>query len=728
MENLLRNRFLTLSGATVLLLLLNVGVAFWGVLSLTNALEESNNVASALKNHMEGDMMHDAIRADMLLALKAASENDVAIAQQNKQAFAEHKEEFRKNIKLNQNLELSPEIKEALSSTEASVEAYITEAEKVISLSEQSAADAAKEFPTFMTTFSALEDEMEKVGNLVESLGQAQATQIASMESVIILTLSISALLGIALVLSMPYLVIQWVFNPLAQIINGMSRLSKNDTHLERLENAQGEISIMSDAMEKLQSAVAHNILMQKMTEDYPVLQCNKNFEIVYMNEAALRVLRRLKFSKDSLLNRVLSTLSKDLLDCCTTKRPQRNVPTIEKFNINEEWVEAHINVLESDNGQFDGVYINLEVITDIIRTQESIQSLITEIKDEGNLARRLNSADFKGFYADLALSINGLLDVIVSPINNAISTLEHFAKGDLTQAMDGQYRGTFSDMQVAFNNTLSTLKQMVVQIKSAAGSVGNAVEEIAIGSLNLSQRSTQQSDSVQKTNTSIKSLTNTVKENAASALEVDKVANEASAIASKGFEVVKKMVHSIDNIRTSSQKVSDIIGLVDEIAFQTNLLALNAAVEAARAGDAGKGFAVVASEVRSLAGRSAEASKEIKALIEESVRHVKDGSELAATAGETLESIVQSVNHVSQLINGIANSSTKQSQGIGEVHAEIRQIDDITQQNNDIVESNNTAVQAVQDQVKILQELIRFFAIEQGQHQYLEQLDESTA
>jgi methyl-accepting chemotaxis protein len=718
MNTLLKDRFLRLSAAAIGLVIVNLLVAIWSFQSLTSALEASTNIGIAIKNHMDGDMQHDAIRADMLLALKAASDNDKATLAENKKAFEEHKAAFINDMKENASLPLSDEIKEALSSTSSAINEYMMAAETLLAASDNSYVDAHSAFVPFMASFEKLEKDMEHVSELVESLSLKHQESASSVQHIIILVLALAGLLAIVVISLMPYIVVKSVFNPLNRVMDSISKLSQNDTRIDRSEDAQGEISVIFDAMDKLKGAVAHNILMQKMTEDYPVIQCNKNMEVTYINEAAARVLRRLRYSKESIMNRAVSGLSKELQDCCSSRRPQRNVPTVDKFQINDEWVEVTINLLEDEHGGFDGVYINLEVITDIIKTQDSIQTLISEIKDEGNLGQRLNSADFKGFYSDLARSINGLLDAVVMPINNAIDTLEHFAKCDLTKSMNGRYKGKFADMQNAFNNSIDTLKRMVLQISRAAGSVGNAVEDIASGSLDLSNRSELQSDSVQRTNESINTLSSAVQENADSATKVGSVASEASNVANQGFQVVQKMVDSMENIRSSSQKVVDIIGLVDEIAFQTNLLALNAAVEAARAGEAGKGFAVVASEVRSLAGRSAEASKEIKALIEESSKHVKDGSALAETAGKTLESIVQSVSHVSELIGGITASSAKQSSGIGEVHSEIRQIDEITQQNNGVVERNNAAVQAVQDQVRVLQDLIRFFAIEQGQQQ----------
>ena len=299
--------------------------------------------------------------------------------------------------------------------------------------------------------------------------------------------------------------------------------------------------------------------------------------------------------------------------------------------------------------------------------------------------------------------------------MNEAVRVLQDIAAGDLTQTMKENYVGTFNDIKKALNATVQKLTDTVVQIKEASGAVGSASAEISAGSADLSQRTEQQAASLEETAASMEELTGTVKQNSQSAEEASKISASARELANKGGEVVKRAVAAMGEIEKSSKKVSDIIGVIDEIAFQTNLLALNAAVEAARAGDAGKGFAVVASEVRSLAGRSASASKEIKSLIIESGNQVQAGAALVNEAGNSLVEIVSANNEVNTLVSNIANATKEQSVGIGEINTAVAQMDEATQQNAALVEENTAAAQSLVDQATQLNKLVSFFQIDSG-------------
>jgi len=299
--------------------------------------------------------------------------------------------------------------------------------------------------------------------------------------------------------------------------------------------------------------------------------------------------------------------------------------------------------------------------------------------------------------------------------MKEAVSVLTDMSAGNLTNKMAGEYVGTFSDIQNSINSTIDKLIDTVKHIQETAASVNSAANEIAIGSSDLSMRTEQQASSLEETAASMEEITGTVKQNSQNAKNANELSTNASTIADAGGKVVAEAVLAMGSIEKSSQKISDIIGVIDEIAFQTNLLALNAAVEAARAGDAGKGFAVVASEVRALAGRSASASKEIKTLINESAVQVKTGAQLVNQAGETLKGIVGSVKQVANIVSEIASASAEQSTGIDEINSAVTQMDEATQQNAALVEENTAAAQSMIEQAKILEKLIQFFKVEEG-------------
>jgi len=296
--------------------------------------------------------------------------------------------------------------------------------------------------------------------------------------------------------------------------------------------------------------------------------------------------------------------------------------------------------------------------------------------------------------------------------IAESVEVLTKLSAGTLTQKIDGDYKGTFREIKSALNSTIDRLCDMVKQIVESAQSVNSAASEISAGSTDLSQRTEEQASSLEETAASMEEITGTVKQNSANAATANDLSSKANKVASDGGKVVEEAVTAMGSIEKSSKKISDIIGVIDEIAFQTNLLALNAAVEAARAGDAGKGFAVVASEVRSLAGRSASASKEIKALINESANQVQTGAALVNQAGDTLRNIVSSVQQVASIVADISSASQEQATGIDEVNTAITQMDEVTQQNAALVEENTAAAQSMVEQARALERLMSFFTI----------------
>jgi methyl-accepting chemotaxis protein len=243
--------------------------------------------------------------------------------------------------------------------------------------------------------------------------------------------------------------------------------------------------------------------------------------------------------------------------------------------------------------------------------------------------------------------------------------------------------------------------------VKDAAGEVYRGAQEIASGNNNLQHRTEEQSASLEQTASSMEQMTTTVRQNADNAGEANQLAVAARAQAESGGNVVNKAIHAMTDINDSARRIADIIGVVDEIAFQTNLLALNAAVEAARAGEQGRGFAVVATEVRTLAGRSATAAKEIKELIKDSVQKVEDGSVFVTRSGQTLEQIVGSVKKVSDIVAEIAAASREQSLGIAQVNRAVLQMDELTQQNAALVEQATTASQSMAHEAHGLHEMM---------------------
>ncbi|WP_332878209.1 methyl-accepting chemotaxis protein [Massilia sp. S19_KUP03_FR1] len=288
-------------------------------------------------------------------------------------------------------------------------------------------------------------------------------------------------------------------------------------------------------------------------------------------------------------------------------------------------------------------------------------------------------------------------------------------AHGDLAIDINTD-RAVAGSLLVEMNNMRGSLVDIVGQVRAGTETIGTASREIAAGNIDLSSRTEMQASSLEKTASAMEELTSTVKQNADNAREANLLAASASEVARKGGEVVSQVVDTMGSINTSANKIVDIIGVIDGIAFQTNILALNAAVEAARAGEQGRGFAVVASEVRNLAQRSAAAAKEIKTLIGDSVEKVAAGSKLVGQAGVTMDEVVASVKRVTDIMSEIASASQEQSAGIEQVNLSIIEMDGMTQQNAALVEQAAAAAQSLQDQAGELQRVVSVFRLIEGE------------
>lgn len=353
-------------------------------------------------------------------------------------------------------------------------------------------------------------------------------------------------------------------------------------------------------------------------------------------------------------------------------------------------------------------------------RREQAIGAEIAALIDsvsKGELDRRIDLAGKDGFYKTMSEGVNRLTDTVQSVIGDVGDVLSALASGDLTKQVTRDYQGAFGKMKTDVNATSQRLAGIVGDITAAAETIASAAAEVSTGSTDLAERTEQQASSLEETAASMEELSGTVRSNADNAQRANRMAEDARRAAESGGGVAGSAIEAMKRIEDASRKITDIIGVIDEIAFQTNLLALNAAVEAARAGDAGRGFAVVAQEVRNLAQRSAQASKEIKALILDSDGQVKEGVDLVKRAGDALGGIVEGVSQVASLIAEMASASGEQASALDEINAAVAQMDEMTQKNAALVEETTAAAHAMADQARDLKDQIAFFKVDGRTH-----------
>ncbi|HDN26828.1 MAG TPA: methyl-accepting chemotaxis protein [Thioploca sp.] len=362
-------------------------------------------------------------------------------------------------------------------------------------------------------------------------------------------------------------------------------------------------------------------------------------------------------------------------------------------------------------SGERLGFVIEFNNRTLEVETEQEINAVI-HAASQGDFKERIRFENKTGFFKTFSESLNQIMAFNQDMIEDIMRVFAALVQGDLTQKIDNNYAGAFEQLKTDANATVSRLTVIMTDIAQQAEAVNQAADEISQGNISLSQRTEQQAASLEQTAASMQQMTSTVQQNADNAKQATQLAIGAKNHAETGGDVVGATILAMTEISKSSKQITDIIGVIDEIAFQTNLLALNAAVEAARAGEQGRGFAVVASEVRNLAGRSAAAAKEIKGLIKDSVVKVEEGTKLADQSGETLQEIVMAVTKVSDIITEISAASQEQSSGIHQVNKAVTQMDEMTQQNAALVEEAATAGSVMKEQAQSLKEQVAFFNV----------------
>ena len=466
-------------------------------------------------------------------------------------------------------------------------------------------------------------------------------------------------LLALAVALALSWLITRSLAKPLSHAIEVFGNISSGKYDNEIRQSGHDEAAQVLTALDEMQSKLrtqidseravaAENTRIRQALDKVStsVVLADGHHQIIYLNETAQTTFARNQHEiRKSLPGFDAHRLRGSNLEVFGPDAQERQLGGCTFRTIS--------NPVVSDKGERIGTVMEWTDRTPEVAVEKEMQSMLTAVID-GDLNKRIDLNGKAGFFEAMSRGVNQLAD---------------------------------------------NMAEVVSKVKTVAAEVHRGADEISTGNANLSQRTEEQSSSLEETASSMEEMTTTVKQNADNAGQANQLAMAARDQAEKGGAVVNQAVKAMSDINDASKKIADIIGVIDDIAFQTNLLALNAAVEAARAGEQGRGFAVVASEVRSLAGRSATAAKEIKELIQDSVRKVEDGSVLVTQSGQTLEKIVASVKKVSDIVAEIAAASREQSSGIEQVNRAVMQMDELTQQNAARVEQATAASQAMAEQ-----------------------------
>jgi len=555
----------------------------------------------------------------------------------------------------------------------------------------------------------------------------------------------------VALLLLAALLVYLRITGPLRQIADAMSAASKGDLSVEaKGVNRADEVGIIAGALSVFMGISRDNLAKQeqdrKLANDNMrikialdsvkgnVMMADNDGFIIYTNASVTQMMKEAEadlrtalpdFDADKMLGANFDQFH-------ANPAHQRNLlgnlsDTYEaQIEVGGRTMQITATPVVNELGERLGSVVEWRDLTGQVAAVREIENLIGQAS-AGQLDARLQEHEFIGFLATIATGINQVLDAVVAPIHEAQDVLQKMSEGDLQVNMDGDYQGEFARLQGSLTKTRDKLSETVAQIRSIGGDINTSSREISESNNSLSESTTEQAASLEETAASMEQMTATVRQNAQSAERADGLAKDASNVATIGGKVAQEAADAMAEISTSSKQIADIVNVIDNIAFQTNLLALNASVEAARAGEQGRGFSVVAQEVRNLAQRSAEAAKDIKTLIDDSVNRIDAGSRLAAESSESLTKIVASVAEVSAIVTEIATASNEQSNGITQVNRAVEQMDSVTQRNAAQVEETAAATTVMSRQAEDMMALMDFFKVDSG-NQWQPLSDQSVA
>lgn len=536
-----------------------------------------------------------------------------------------------------------------------------------------------------------------------------------------------AALIGSGLALAVGWLVVRSISTSIRGLTTATGKIAEGDMHYDIPAMDRGdEVGQLARAVDGIRaigvSATRVKVALDNVSAN--VMVADTEGQIIYANPAVLKMLKAAEadirrdmpgFSAASVVG---SNFDRFHREPSHQRRLLQNLTATHSAHvaIGGHSFDLTATPVIDEKGARLGSVVEWRDVTQLLRIQEEVAAMAAAAA-AGDFSRRIDLTGKEGFMLNLAGKLNMLSETSEKSLQDVAAFLDAVAGGDLGRRIDGAYAGMFARIQDDANRTADRLSDIVGNIVASADAIASAASEVSAGANDLAERTEQQASSLEETAASMEELSGTVRTNAESAQRARQVAAGAQKAAGEGGAVASSAIEAMKRIEGASRKITDIIGVIDEIAFQTNLLALNAAVEAARAGEAGRGFAVVAQEVRNLAQRSAQASKEIKVLIMDSDGQVREGVELVKRAGDALGGIVSGVAQVATLIADMALASSEQAESLDQVNITVAQMDEMTQKNAALVEETTAATNELAGQAADLRDLVAFFRNADAHH-----------
>jgi len=644
------NRAAFVASASVLALIgLCGGTGLWSALRMSDALTDSERASGLQRHHLTADMMHDAIRSDVLAAMMARDPASGLLVADARNDLQEHMQTFRGEIEGELSIASSDAEREALQSVLPDLESYVASAQRIVDAAETDPTGALGQLPGFFAEFTVLEESMEAATEALSASATASA-QAAERDGGLARILLIAVLAFAAVVAALlSFVASKGLVAPLLKLTQTLQRLTAGDLNVDvPASNRKDELGALAKAVEAFKMAC----------------------------------IERTRLESDAAAHREEARKQQEAADAARLK------------------AEADARAREDQDRARE------------IARRDDMERATREAADNAREEARRSQVEADRVRAESEAVLKRAADDqsrVVAALAQGLSAL---ARGDLTRNFTDDAPPEYEKLKRDFNSALVNLRGAIGEGADNVSMLQSGASEISAAADDLSRRTEQQAASLEQTSAALEEITVTVSRAADGARSATKIVSATRANAQESGSVVQRAISAMGQIEQSAEKISQIIGVIDEIAFQTNLLALNAGVEAARAGDAGRGFAVVASEVRALAQRSADAAKEIKALIQTSSDQVSAGVQLVDLTGKSLMRIVDQVVQIDQVVTEISASAEEQSVSLREVNTAIAQMDQSTQQNAAMVEETTAASHSLARETQSLASLVQRFQL----------------